>query len=101
MAGNENVAANYSEMAATATQFKNQVAEFEQSLARINSSIQQLSATWQGQGNMSFNEVMVKWHSEVTALSQTLGDISATVDRSSTTYSETDSSVAQGFQRFG
>ncbi len=101
MAGNENVAANYSEMSATATQFNNKVAEFEQALAQINSAIQQVGATWVGQGYMSFNEVMVKWHSEVNTLNQTLQEISANVNRSSTQYSETDAGVAQGFKRFG
>ncbi len=101
MAANENVAANYSEMGATATQFNNKVSEFEQALAQINSAIQQVGATWVGQGYMSFNEVMVRWHQEVTTLNQTLSEISANVNRSSTTYSDTDTSVAQGFKRFG
>ena len=101
MAGNENVAANYSEMSATAAQFNAKVAEFEQALAQINSAVQQVGATWIGQGNMSFNAVMAKWHSEVNTLNQTLGEISTNVNRSSTQYSETDSCVAQGFNRFG
>jgi WXG100 family type VII secretion target len=101
MAGNENVAANYSDMQTAVTQFNAKYTEFEQALTQINSAIEQLGATWIGQGFTSFQEAMNKWRSEVTTLNQTLSEISNDVNRSSGSYQETDTSVAQGFKRYG
>ncbi len=101
MAGNENVAANYSDMGATATQFNNKYAEFEQALAQISAAIEQVGATWQGAGFASFQTVSMEWHAQVTSLNTTLSEISKNVNRSSNTYSETDHGVAQSFNGFG
>jgi WXG100 family type VII secretion target len=101
MAGNETLAANYGDMHTAVAQFNAKYTEFEQALTQINSAIEQLSATWVGQGFASFQEAMTKWQSEATTLNHTLQDISTTVNSSSTSYQETDTSVAQGFKRFG
>ncbi|HTK06040.1 MAG TPA: WXG100 family type VII secretion target [Ktedonobacteraceae bacterium] len=101
MAGNENMAANYGDMERAVSQFNARYAEFEQALTQITGAIEQLGATWVGQGFNSFQAAMTNWHSQATTLNQTLDEISKDVNRSSTSYQEHDTNIAQGFNRYG
>jgi WXG100 family type VII secretion target len=100
MAGNENMAANYGDMGSAVNQFNAKYTEFEQALTQINGAIEQLGATWVGQGFNSFQAAMTNWQSQAATLNQTLNEISGKVNHSSTSYQEHDLGVAQGFNRY-
>jgi WXG100 family type VII secretion target len=101
MAGNENVAANYGDLGGVVSKFNAQYNEFEQALAQISSTIQQVGSTWQGQGYQAFEVVSMEWHAKVTSLNNTLSEISNKVNSGSGHYQETDQGVASSFNQVG
>ena len=96
----ENLGANYGDMGNTASTFNAKVSELEGMLSQIQNMIQQLGASWIGQGYTSFSTVMSDWNRSVTQLNQTLGEISANVNRSVTTYSDADQGVSRSFSGY-
>ncbi|HLG78550.1 MAG TPA: WXG100 family type VII secretion target [Ktedonobacteraceae bacterium] len=97
----ENVSANYSDMQSAASQFNQHVTNFEQALSQISTAVSNLQSTWVGSGSESFATIMTQWNSDVTKLNNLLQEISTTVNQAVTSYSDTDTSVSQGFKKFG
>ncbi len=93
--------ANYEAMGGAVSTFNNQHAQFEQSLAQISATIQNLGASWVGDGFTSFQEVSTTWHAKVKSLNDTLDEISRNVNKGSGTYQETDHGIAQTFNAIG
>ena len=101
MAGNENLGANYGDLGGVVSKFNAQYNEFENALAQISNTIQQVGSTWVGEGYTSFEAVSMEWHAKVTSLNNTLSEISGKVNSGSSHYQETDHGVAQNFRNVG
>ena len=101
MAGNENIAANYGYLGGVVSKFNAQYNEFENALAQISNTIQQVGSTWVGDGYQAFETVSMEWHAKVTSLNNTLNEISNKVNSGSSHYQESDHNVAQSFRNVG
>jgi len=97
---NESLGANYGDMGNTASTFNAKVSELEGTLSQIQNMIEQLGASWIGQGYTSFSTVMSDWNRSVTQLNQTLSEISTNVNRGVGTYTDADHGVAVSFSGF-
>ncbi len=86
------------ELQAASAQFNNKVAELEQLLQQVQSQIQSLGSTWQGQAANQFAMLMGQWTTDVNGIRTVLGEIGQHLNQAASIYQETDMSISRGFQ---
>ncbi len=86
------------ELQAAASQFNARASELEQMLQSIQSQIESLRSTWQGQAASQFDALMSQWTTDVHGINQVLGEVSQHLTTAASSYSDTDSAIARGFQ---
>lgn len=86
------------ELQAASSQFNSRAAELEQMLQSVQSQIESLRSTWQGQAATNFDALMAQWTQDVQGINQVLSEVSQHLSQASASYSETDTNIARGFQ---
>ncbi|HLH60119.1 MAG TPA: WXG100 family type VII secretion target [Ktedonobacteraceae bacterium] len=86
------------ELQQASSQFNAKAAELEQMLQSVQSQIESLRSTWQGQAAANFDALMAQWTQDVQGINQVLSQVSQHLNQASQAYSETDTSIARGFQ---
>ncbi|HJT57917.1 MAG TPA: WXG100 family type VII secretion target [Ktedonobacteraceae bacterium] len=86
------------ELQAASSQFNARAADLEQMLQSVQSQIESLRSTWQGQAAANFDALMAQWTQDVQGINQVLSQVSQHLSQASNSYSETDTTIARGFQ---
>lgn len=86
------------ELQAASSQFNARAADLEQMLQSVQSQIESLRSTWQGQAAANFDALMAQWTQDVQGINQVLSQVSQHLSQASSSYSETDTTIARGFQ---
>jgi WXG100 family type VII secretion target len=86
------------ELQQASSQFNAKAAELEQMLQSVQSQIESLRSTWQGQAAANFDALMAQWTQDVQGINQVLSQVSQHLNQASHAYSDTDTSIARGFQ---
>ncbi len=86
------------ELQIASAQFNNKASELEQMLQQVQSQIQSLASTWQGQAASQFANLMGQWTTDVNGIRTVLGEISQHLNQAASVYQDTDLSISRGFQ---
>jgi WXG100 family type VII secretion target len=87
-----------SDLQSASGQFDARASDLESLLQQVQSQIESLQSTWQGQAAYEFINLMQKWHQDVQGIHDVLNTVSQHMKTAATGYSETDSGIAKGFQ---
>jgi WXG100 family type VII secretion target len=94
----DHILVTYEDLQIAASQFNSKAAELEQMLQQVQSQIQSLASTWQGQAASQFAALMGQWTTDVNGIRTILGEISQHLNQAASVYQETDLSISRGFQ---
>ena len=86
------------DLQAASSQFNTRAADLESLLSQVQSQIQSLGSTWQGQAAADFASLMAKWTQDVQGIHDVLGTVSQHLNQAASGYQEADSGIARGFQ---
>lgn len=89
------------QMATTAARVDDVNAEVQARLARLQSSVEAVQASWRGQAAGSFQALMARWNSDARILSQALGEIAAQLRAAGRGYAAQDDAARGAVQRAG
>jgi early secretory antigenic target protein ESAT-6 len=87
-----------SDLQTASGQFDARAAELESLLQQVQSQIEALQSTWQGQAAFEFVNLMQQWNQDVLGIHDVLSTVSQHMKLAASGYSETDSGIARGFQ---
>ena len=86
------------DLQAASTQFNAKASELEQMLQSVQSQIESLRSTWVGQAAANFEALMAQWTTDVQGINQVLSQVSQHLSVASSSYTDTDMSIARSFQ---
>jgi WXG100 family type VII secretion target len=94
----DHIQVTVSDLQAASAQFDARATDLEQLLQLVKSQIESLQSTWQGQAASDFVALMGKWNNDVQGIHDVLNTVSLHIKQAASTYQETDTGIARGFQ---
>lgn len=94
----DEIKVNVTDLQSASAQFDARAGDLETLLQQVQSQIQALQSTWQGQAAYEFVNLMQKWNQDVRGIHDVLSTVSLHMKQGAQGFSETDTGIAQGFR---
>lgn len=94
----DHIQVSLGDLQSVSSQFNGRAAELESLLQQVQSQIESLSSTWQGQAASDFSALMAKWTTDVQGIHDVLGTVSQHLAQAATSFGDADTGIARGFQ---
>src|SRR5579864_7786367 len=96
----EDIGVRSGDMSSAEQDFKNRVQEFDTATQHIRQAVENLAASWKGNGYQAFTSAMAKWDKDMQAVGQDLQHLSDAVRQADSAFQDLDASIAKAFSGF-